>query len=386
RLLAGGTLSGQSQQTLRELKKLVRAAAGEGKLIHAGGRSFKPDDYAELVFQTKLAETTNVATVQRLQGRGIFYVKVIGSNSRNFCTAFVGRVFYTGPGSDPLGLYPHISELPRGGAPFHPRCTKRYVPFVPRLATPAQLEDAQLRPHERELLGKPTPQAQKTYTSKAPANPDPAPPVDPPRPPMPVAAGDDDTVAVSERVSVPKSGQLRPALLEAVAAIDAVHRVPSAIRQTPVIVVPRANFEGQLKVRNWQVQINSRTDLPASTLAHEYGHVFEREVLGGFGVAAGNPAFEAWKSAILRSDTYGQLHMKALITRSRYDTYLVTPVELFARSYAQWIAQASGNAKMLFELRNMRDRTRPPIQWDYDEFSPIAAAFDSAFERLGLKR
>lgn len=163
RLLAGGTLSGQPQQTMREIKKLVRSAAGEGKLIHAGGRSFQPDDYAEMVFQTKLAETTNVATVQRLQARGLYYVKIIGSNSANFCTDYVGRAFYTGPGIDPLGLFPHVRDLQRGGPPFHPRCTKRYVAFVPRLATPEQIEGAKT-PLEPKRLG----QAKAAGAVKAP--------------------------------------------------------------------------------------------------------------------------------------------------------------------------------------------------------------------------
>jgi hypothetical protein len=170
RVLAGGTITGTPLQTLIELKKRIRTAAIDGKIVTVNTRTgvathHKPDDYAELVFQTKLAETTNVATVHRLQDRGIFYARIIGSNSRNFCTAFVGRVFYTGPGSDPLGLFPSIHELPRGGAPFHPRCTKRYVAFIPRLATPAQIEDARIRANESELLQKSLTEAMKTYAS-----------------------------------------------------------------------------------------------------------------------------------------------------------------------------------------------------------------------------
>lgn len=169
-LLAGGTIEGAPKETLRDLKKLMRAAAIDGKVVtvnRATGEAiqFKPDYYAELVFQTKQAETVNVATVQRLQARKMFYVKIIGSHSINFCTAFVGRVFYTGEGKDPSGQYPSVHQLPNGGPPFHPRCTKRYTAFVPKLATPAQLESAKLKPGERELLGKTGGAAQKIYSS-----------------------------------------------------------------------------------------------------------------------------------------------------------------------------------------------------------------------------
>ncbi len=48
----------------------------EGKVVTVNTqtgavRHFRPDDYAEMVFATKLAETANVATIQRLQEKGI---------------------------------------------------------------------------------------------------------------------------------------------------------------------------------------------------------------------------------------------------------------------------------------------------------------------------
>lgn len=168
RLLAGGTLDGKPKAALRELKKLVQKAAIDGKIVTVNRntgkmRSFKPDYYAEMVFQTKLAETTNVATIQRLRDKKILYVKIIGSSSRNFCTAFVGRVFYIGDGNDPKYGFPHIRQLPRGGPPFHPRCTKRFVAFIPALQGEEAIEKARLKPNEQELLNKPSSEAQKVF-------------------------------------------------------------------------------------------------------------------------------------------------------------------------------------------------------------------------------
>lgn len=159
RLLAGGTVEGAPKNTLRQLKEEIRKVAIDGKIVTVNRQTgvmmfFQPDDYAELVYQTKLAETTNVATVQRLSAKGVQYVKIIGSNSRNPCTAFLGRVFYIGEGDDPRGLYPHLRQLPRGGPPFHPRCTKRVAAFVIALATPAQIESGKLKPNELGELRK----------------------------------------------------------------------------------------------------------------------------------------------------------------------------------------------------------------------------------------
>lgn len=179
-ILAGGTIAGTPAATLMEFKKEVRKAAIEGNIITVNTRtgatmSFKPDDYAELVFQTKQAEATNIATLERLQAKQMFYVRIIGSHSANFCTAFVDKVFYTGPGEDPLGHFPHVRTLPRGGPPFHPRCTKRYVAFIPSLATADEIEKAKLTDDEKSLLNTDSSTAQKRFEAKPKAPP--APPV-----------------------------------------------------------------------------------------------------------------------------------------------------------------------------------------------------------------
>lgn len=175
RLMAGETLSGRAPQALRELRKMTRAAAIDGKLITVNPRTgeerqFKPDFYADLVFQTKLAEATNIATLERLREKKIAYVRIIGSDSTNFCTAFVGKVYYIGEGKDPGGDYPNITELPRGGAPFHPRCTKRYVAFVPGLATQKQKDEGKPTPETEKLHGESVADAQRKFESDSPAN------------------------------------------------------------------------------------------------------------------------------------------------------------------------------------------------------------------------
>jgi hypothetical protein len=171
-LLAKGTISGQTGRVHREVRDLIDKIAdkktGMVTIPTRSGGTMTMDarTYADLILQTKGAEAANIATRERLASKGINYVKIIGSDSANFCTAFVNKAYYTGPGADPLGLYPHINELPRGGAPFHPRCTKRYVAFIPKLASPAELEKAKPNDETKRLHGVGRDEAQQRYATR----------------------------------------------------------------------------------------------------------------------------------------------------------------------------------------------------------------------------
>jgi hypothetical protein len=76
-------------------------------------------------------------------------VKIIGSRTPHFCTAYVGLVFSIS-GHD--GRYPPLSVLPLGGIPLHVGCTKTLVAFVPELARPADLAAAELSPSDAAVL------------------------------------------------------------------------------------------------------------------------------------------------------------------------------------------------------------------------------------------
>ncbi len=170
-VIAGGTLDGQPKQALADVRKACEKVADkDGKLFVPDKtgelRAYDARNYADLVFQTASAEAANIATQERGESKGQFYYKIIGSNSANFCTAFVGKVYYSGPGSDPLGLYPNIRELPDGGPPFHPRCTKRLVIFVVALMTPRQIESGKPDAASLELHGQARNEAQKRFAAR----------------------------------------------------------------------------------------------------------------------------------------------------------------------------------------------------------------------------
>jgi hypothetical protein len=318
-ILAGGTIEGTPRQTLQALKKEVRKAAIDGKIVTVNGTTgvtmrFDPGYYAEMVFQTKLAETTNIATVQRLRARKINHIKVIGSNSRNFCTAFVGRVFYIGDGTDALA-FPHLRELPRGGAPFHPRCTKRYTAFVAGLQTPEAIEAGRLKPHERELLGPESAKAQRLYQppAKPPATVKPLrQPLVTPQPASetrdddPVLVGrSDDSGALAVRIDVNDKAVAESASRAWDRCKKAGFNVPKVIKDRPDLSIFQPgvgdNSFAAYHALTDEIYVNSNspnwanikdllragrlankasTDDPDHVIIHEIGHYAHRNAVG----------------------------------------------------------------------------------------------------------
>jgi hypothetical protein len=131
-------------------------------------------------------------------------------------------------------------------------------------------------------------------------------------------------------------------------------------------------------------------------------------------------AFVKWWDAVQNSDTYAQLQdakgstwiqqadgtwksikelgsMEQLLEGARawkFDTDLIVsfrrPREYFARAYAQYIALRSGNQKTLdFHdemIRHEQGSSMPHRYWDWDDFGPIAEAFDEILEAREWQR
>lgn len=108
--------------------------------IQVGGWTGPLRAYAQAVARTRSAEAANDAAIERMDEHGIEAATIQGSNSANFCTAFVGLVVgLRGPFTINGVTYPAASDLPEGGAPFHPNCSKGYAPFDPELSSPGRV-------------------------------------------------------------------------------------------------------------------------------------------------------------------------------------------------------------------------------------------------------
>jgi hypothetical protein len=248
--------------------------------------------------------------------------------------------------------------------------------------------------------------------------------------------------SAAELLSVPRTPRWQP-VRDAAEAINAVHGLPSDLRAVKVVevkfgtqrlgrlIVQVNRATGEVTVRNLGVQLPREgenkvgmEEHAALTTAHEFGHYLDWTVFrtqsqpsGDWGNMVGRPqqgsrglwyegnggdTLSGVMTAIKESDAYGQLEHFQSVTLPwpgddsgaklvyDYETtrYLREPEELFARGYAQWIAERSGNEDMLRGVDNYREAARvghAPQAWEPEDFEPIGKAFDALFQNKGLR-
>lgn len=126
------------------------------------------------------------------------------------------------------------------------------------------------------------------------------------------------------------------------------------------------------------------------TLSHEIGHFIDS---AGMPKAAGlkmatddltAPLVKPWWEAVTKSQAWQDLTSAAFYELQEYHQ---RPVEAWARSYAQFIAEESGSPVMQKQVENIRAEDHPHRQWDRTDFAPIKSAIRGIFEALGwMKR
>lgn len=150
--IATGIISGDPRSTQKALRLMLaepgEAALAEGdrkayrrlgqRQIEVGGWTGSVADYAEIVALTRTREATVEARHETLLANDINLVQITGRNTANFCTRFVNLVCALDEAGTDGGTYPLLDSLPGGGPPFHPRCSKGTVAFLPDLASDAR--------------------------------------------------------------------------------------------------------------------------------------------------------------------------------------------------------------------------------------------------------
>lgn len=306
--------------------------------------------------------------------------------------------------------------------PLHPNCRCTVIPVIAKDA----LDDGANRPRlsfddwkrgigmDRELAD---------FTG-APTVRTPAPPA--PRVPQPAGK------AVSEAFQLPEKGKLAAPIRDAMNAIDSVHG-DGTLEQIPVKITSSTtqaggfrNFEpyqirsaktgGIGETRAGQpigVEISRAGTHPELTMAHETGHYLDFSGIDKPGYWASEAAAKGeasaltdWWQTVTNSPEYQQFvemrqnpssytqrwtdangdNWTAKIDRNGLN-YLLDPRELFARSYAQYIAEASGNEAMGAGLNEARAaRIVGAQQWSTENFAPIRQAFDDLMQAQGWRK
>ncbi len=151
--------------------------------------------------------------------------------------------------------------------------------------------------------------------------------------------------------------------------------------------------------------VNPKRNWKGIHLFHEIGHSLDHQILGErltYASDAGHPDLQQWRNAVEQSQSYRELtalkNLEYVSVRRNGRTileaidasileYYLRPRELFARSYAQYIASTSGDEVTLRQLAALRGT--PDNQevyndaWSDDDFEAIARAFEALFLSKG---
>lgn len=101
------------------------------------------DAYIQLVVEGLSRQAANKAVEIRSRQNDVHYniVNRAPQTKATFdvCALFIGQVYYTGQGEDPLG-FPHVNVMPGGSyLPQHPRCRHWFSPWDPKEVGPGMV-------------------------------------------------------------------------------------------------------------------------------------------------------------------------------------------------------------------------------------------------------
>lgn len=240
-----------------------------------------------------------------------------------------------------------------------------------------------------------------------PAPPEPKTPTAPE--PTPTQQPETQGIPVSQALDIKARGKTGKAVEFALEKIDSVHSDGSL----PIIPVTQNSGRSRLGYysfsyggRSVEISISRYGEHPELTLAHEAGHFLDHAGIGqGVFASERSELLSGWREAVKNSQAYQLLRDMLADPRKfaaefplaggvysvtpdvRHLAYLADTKELFARSYAQYIAVRSGDPILLAQLNKERsDKIYGARQWSDEDFAPIAAAFDQLFRSLGWLR
>lgn len=186
-----------------------------------------------------------------------------------------------------------------------------------------------------------------------------------------------------------------------IAMIDKVHSDGELV-PLPVKLSAASARYGQY-VPGQNINISKGGDHHALTFTHEVGHWLDNKALadppGGGGSMAyqstraavgrgSTPEWDAWWTAVKNTEAVKGLNAQK---GSSYQRYTMQPLEIWARSYAQYVAVRSGSPDMqkqaadIVALRQTSAAVGGYTQWEPADFAPVAAAIDGILKAKGWK-
>ncbi|MDQ0894436.1 phage minor capsid protein [Agromyces ramosus] len=412
------------------------------------GRDWALSSYVEMAVRTASQRAYNASHLARMRAVGIEYFTVPASGHPcPLCFPWQGRVITAEPIENPVIPVAGTIEQATATGLFHPNCRHTLIPVYPGITKlePGVWTDQMQREYtltqrqraiERDIRKAKqqfnfalTPEARTDATQKVrrqqarmrvfvrdtgftrqsrreqvhltdDRGPNWNPPhaqEPPPTPPRPFGPPSDRVPGPAFEVSVSERSMVGAQVRQARRAIEKVHTVPDTVR--PVKITDDANMAelGKYSPMRSLIEIRSQGPAVQLTVAHEIGHYIDHRVLGQ------STTFLETKLPTSRStlrwlrvvqDSPEVRRLQEILAGADDDPdlethirYLLTPSEMFARAYSQWIAVRSGDEALSLGVewwRERKDEWTRARQWGSTEFEPIADAIDAMFREKGL--
>jgi hypothetical protein len=200
--------------------------------------------------------------------------------------------------------------------------------------------------------------------------------------------------SIGRALDIP-AGSANDDLRRAVDAIDRVHGT-GLLPRIPLMFYAQLEMPGRFEynpVTGTPISISIRLGArdPAFIVVHEIAHLIDLVALGhgpDFGSET-NPLLSNWLRAATDSAALREMSTVYESGQTSRSVEAMAPGELWARSYAQYIAIRSHEAKLLNGLNALRTRTSSglhiPLQWDDNDFENIAVTIEALFYELGWR-
>ncbi len=133
----------------------------------SGVRNIRADTYADMMARTKAGQAANLARRNKSLQHNQPLIQISPNRplDNDACSLFIGKAFaLTQDAKDEWGV-PLVSELPNGGAPFHPNCTHQELLFVPEFRNQSEV-DLAIVPPPSWALNRPYGVVQKEYQQR----------------------------------------------------------------------------------------------------------------------------------------------------------------------------------------------------------------------------
>lgn len=199
------------------------------------------------------------------------------------------------------------------------------------------------------------------------------------------------TNPVSDAIDIKVHGNIAKEVNAALAAIDKVHD-DGQLPEIPLWETSRNWFgyfqpqyaaDGSLTAKYIAIRPDGPTR--AFTVLHEAGHFLDMDAIGrpgNYATLNGDPVMRDFLAAAEKTDAIQGLRQQFARLPDEQTEYYLRPHEIWARAYAQFVAERAGSPILSaqlqaeFEMEKFR-------QWEPADFRPVAQAIETMFINLG---